>query len=313
MGRNPTLDALGHAVSGSVGTAISTAALAPLDLITTRLKAKHRADSPQYDGIIDTFRAIVRHEGGVLALYNGFAPEVAKSILDSFLFFGFYSYLRQHRRTPTVAQELAIGAFAGACTKALTTPLSNVVTRKQTEMPSDYDSLVATMAKIRGESGLVGLWSGYSATVVLTLNPSITFFVNRRLAAHIIPALEEDDIPTAWIAFILAATSKALATAMTYPFQAAKTQLQMPSDEVEKKKYGPEACATSHHSGAKALIAKAWRLLNMTVFAMIYRIVNREGIRGLYHGLHAELIKSFFSHGLTMFTKGLIHRWIFHF
>jgi solute carrier family 25 (peroxisomal adenine nucleotide transporter), member 17 len=318
-----------------VGTAISTGALYPLDLVTTRLKAQGRGQLggagtgaiAHYDGVIDGLKAIVRDEGGVGALYRGLGTDVGKSVIDSFLFFGFYNYLRRKHassgggggggsgRRARALQELALGAMAGGCTRALTTPIANVVARKQTSSSNDNKSLVAMLKDIYDESGLAGLWSGYSATLVLTMNPSITFFVDRRLAKRIIPALEEEDVPVAYIAFLLAAFSKAVATAVTYPFQAAKTRLQVtssPSREASssEKSLGSQAPPTT-------IAAKLARLLDATIFGVLIRIIKEEGIRALYSGVRGELLKSFFSHGLTMFIKGVFHRlivrlWLLH-
>ncbi|KAG9255210.1 peroxisomal adenine nucleotide transporter 1 [Emericellopsis atlantica] len=310
MSRDALLNALGHASSGSAGTAISTAALYPLDLVTTRLKAQRHIssssqDHPHYDGIISAFKDITSREGAS-ALYSGLGTDVGKSVVDSFLFFGFYNYLRRYSRHPPRAlEELALGSLAGACAKAFTTPMSNVVARKQTQ--SEERSVRQILADIYHEGGLLSLWSGYSATLVLTLNPSITFFVNRRLAKKVIPALEEEDIPIAWAAFLLAALSKATATAMTYPFQTGKTRLQLAAasaeatdDEKEKKSDRPR----------ESIAARLRRIIEGTIFGVIVRIVHQEGLKALYDGLSGELLKSFFSHGATMFTKGLLHRLI---
>ncbi|RGP69754.1 peroxisomal adenine nucleotide transporter 1 [Fusarium longipes] len=309
MSSQQVLNALGHAVSGSVGTAISTASLYPLDLVTTRLKAQRKDDdsTDDYDGVVSAFRGIPANEGGLKALYSGLGTDVAKSVVDSFLFFGFYSYLRPRHRKPRVIEELLIGAIAGGCARALTTPISNVVTRKQ--MLGSEQSFVEILSKIRKESGLIGLWSGYSATLMLTLNPSITFFVNRRLAARIIPALEEEDIPIAWIAFLIAATSKASATAVTYPFQTGKTRLQMAS--TSNKSTG--AALDPPRDGIlkpKHMMRRIINFLDQSIYGVIIRIIKNEGARALYAGLQGELLKSFFSHGLTMLTKGVIHRFV---
>lgn len=309
MSREAALNALGHASSGSAGTAISTAALYPLDLITTRLKAQRQLGTKEecYDGIVDAFKDILRREGPS-SLYSGLGTDVGKSVVDSFLFFGFYNYLRGYTKHPTrILQELALGAAAGAAAKAVTTPISNVIVRKQTS--ADDQSLVRMLKEMYHESGFWGLWAGYSATLVLTMNPSITFFINRRLAKKVIPALEEEDVPVAWAAFLMAAFSKATATAITYPVQTGKTRLQVaPASEPDD-----EEKATAEKNSkepSKSMIARVVRFLEGTIFGVIVRIVHREGVRALYDGLSGELLKSFFSHGLTMFTKGLLHRLI---
>lgn len=327
MSFNNTLTALGHAVSGSAGTAVSTAAVFPLDLVTTRLKAQRmmrgggrevrgrgstssgdeKPAPPTYEGIADALRAVVEREGGVPALYHGLGPDVAKSVLDSFLFFGFYSYLRSRNRHPGVVVELAMGAFAGACSRAFTTPISTVVTRMQ--MASELTTLRRTLADIYRAGGLPGLWSGYSATVFLTLNPSITFFVNRRLAKRILPALEEEDIPVAWVAFLLAALSKATATALTYPFQTGRLRLQMANESVDDASSdGDNDSCKDKRGPVGALLSLLGRLVDKSVIGIIFKILAKEGRRALYDGLRGELLKGFLSHGLTMLMKGFFFR-----
>lgn len=308
MASTAALEALGHAVSGSVGTAISTATLYPLDVVTTRLKAQRKlGEQDQYDGVVDAFKAIISREG-TSALYSGLGPDVGKSVVDSFLFFGIYNYLRRHIKQSNVLSELAIGALAGACARAITTPVSNAVTRKQ--MSSGGETLRQTIAAIRKQAGLLGLWSGYSATLILTINPSITFFVNRRLAARIIPAIEEGDVPVAWVAFLLAAMSKATATALTYPFQTGQTRLQMADSPMSQDSKLKGETIETRDPHAESLVSRIVRLLDKTILGVVLRIVRREGLRALYDGLQGALLKSFFGHGLTMLTKGMIHRMV---
>merc|ERR1711964_682015 len=196
----PALPALGHALAGSTGTAIANLAIYPLDLVITRLqvqrslrKSSTTADEGEYKGVLDAFEQIYNKEGGLSAFYGGVLQDTGKSIADSFLFFLFYNYLRTNRlqkkglnaTTLPALDELGVGAFAGALSKLFTTPISNIVTRKQTasmvaarSSSSRAEPTVADIAsQIRSEKGLQGFWSGYSASLVLTLNPSITFFL----------------------------------------------------------------------------------------------------------------------------------------
>lgn len=303
--------ALTHAASGSLGTAVSTAILYPLDLATTRLKAQHQqpSGSDRHDGVLSVLKDVVSRDE-FSALYRGLGPDVAKSVIDSFLFFGFYSYLRPRDRKPRILEELYLGAMAGACARVVTTPVSNVVTLKQASDTGD-EGVWQTLREIRRRSGIWGLWSGYSATLVLTLNPSITFLVNRRLAKRVLPALEEEDIPVAWASFILAATSKATATALTYPFQTGKTRLQMASKEGDSKTADLNPSQPkSARAGLRAILQNLIDLLDKTIFGVVIRILQQEGLQSLYTGLRGELLKSFLSHGTTMLMKGFMHRLI---
>lgn len=196
---------------------------------------------PTYGGIAEAFSRIWSSDGGLKAFYTGLGQDAIKSVLDSFLFFLFYEWFRsirlaarQRRRgadrltSLAVLEELAVGMAAGACSKLFTTPISNVVTRKQTTSLVDADGEVSVrqiIGNIRKEKGFTGLWSGYSANLVLALNPSITFFLEGFLKKKTVKA-EKWDHPGAHMTFLLAAVSKTIATAVTYPFQTAKTRMQ---------------------------------------------------------------------------------------
>ncbi|KAM3509701.1 hypothetical protein MY11210_006207 [Beauveria gryllotalpidicola] len=311
MASSQALEALGHALSGSFGTATSTAVLAPLDLVTTRLKVQRQLDDhAQYTGVLDAFRSILRDEG-LGTFYSGLGTDVAKSIIDSFLFFGFYNLLRQRSgKAPGVLQEVAFGMLAGASSKACTAPLSNVVARRQmTPSEEEMRSVTQTLRDMRREGGVKALWAGYSATLVLTLNPSITMLLNRRLAERVIPMLEEEtDVPVAWAAFLLAASSKSAATALTYPFQTAKTMLQMPNAGSDEEDGVEEEEKEKRRRKRRTLWARLVAAFDQTIFGMILRLIRTEGLRALYDGMEGELLKGFFSHGLTMLAKGFFHR-----
>jgi len=354
MPASKLLPSLAHAVSGSAGSVVSTAATYPLDLVGTRLRAQRQllasGDSTSgkqkggegegkayYDGVIDALRSIPKREGGVAALFAGLPADAAKSAADSFLFFLFYTWFRTRRlgsrgdsgrRHLGAAEELVVGAVAGACARAFTTPIANVVTRKQTAslvQTSDESagdrSFRDVLAEIREEKGVVGLWAGYSAALVLTLNPSITFFLQQMLTKSFVPRQDWDD-PAPGVTFALAAFSKAVATVVTYPFQIAKTRMQLspPAEKEEEKKDDEEEedliCMEDNVEKAeetpKKPVAKVARsLADETIFATVARIGKNEGAKALYDGMSSELLKAFFSHGITMVAKDIVHKLLF--
>lgn len=275
-------------------------------------------ERPRYDGILDAVEKIYEREGGLSAFYNGVPHEVFKGVTDSFLFFLAYSYVRQSRlaanggrKSLGALEEIGVGVVAGAFSKFCTTPIQNIVTRKQTaamtalEGSSNISPASSTRDiahEIRKEKGLQGFWSGYSASLILTLNPSMTMLLHKVLLRLLVPQSKRDD-PGARITFLIAATSKALASTITYPFQLAKTRAQ-----VSSQKPSETTGETSEFEKAgKALQSKAVRARQRTVFATILRIAETEGLSGLYQGLGGEVLKGFFSHGITMLMKERIH------
>ncbi|KAI0468263.1 mitochondrial carrier domain-containing protein [Xylaria cf. heliscus] len=290
-------------------------------------------------GIIDAFSQIWSSDGdgGLRAFYTGLAQDAPKSVLDSFLFFLFYEWfrslrLRSRRRAGRakgrgrglgVVEELAVGMAAGACSRTFTTPIANIVTRKQTAALIDPDSAFGTreiVRRIREEKGIAGFWSGYSASLVLTLNPSLTFFLQEFLKTTFADQTYDDPGPR--LTFLFAATSKAVSSFVTYPFQIAKTRLQagipLDSDQSDERQLNSkldEDAEENRDAKERAGKPKTSRtveiLAQRSIFGTVAQMIRTEGIDSLYDGIGAELLKGFFSHGTTMLAKDMVHKLLF--
>jgi hypothetical protein len=319
--RGPGLPALGHAVAGATGAAVSNVATYPLKLIITRLQMQRLAvkkrqssggkadpEAETYNGLQDAARKIYTNEGGIAGFFTGIGPDTSKTIADSFLFFLAYTLLRQRRLKSTasasgkqravlpILDELAIGVIAGAFAKLWTTPLANIATRKQTAAvvgESGSASVRQIAAQVNAEKGLRGFWSGYSASLILTLNPSITFFLNQ-LLSYLLLSRRQRQKPSALATFLLAAVSKSIASSITYPFSLVKTRVQADGD-VSASKDDEEQAAVP-----------------FTLVSTLHGIAVEEGVGALYDGLAGEVLKGFFSHGITMLTKDVVHSTIVH-
>lgn len=351
VGGGPILPALGHAVAGSAATAATKLLLYPLDLVITRLQVQKQLSGPreapsaakdadaEYENLVDAARKIYHSEGGLKAFYTGLGPDVIKGIGDSFLFFLVYNFLRQREtkkygNSLPVSRELGIGVAAGALAKFITTPLQNIITRQQTAAlvaardptsttPPDQSrklSVKDIAFQIRSERGLKGFWAGYSASVILTLNPAITFAVDNIL--HGLTPKSQRDKPQ--LTFLIAATSKAIATAITYPVSLAKSRAQVQAPiqtqltEVDGEKRDTpipiqldqdKLHQTPTRRKATESLKKAIRLLSAqyAIIVSLHKIYKSEGLGGLYSGLEAEVLKGFLSHGLTMVMKDRVH------
>lgn len=322
--RGPALPVLGHAVAGAAGSAVSNIATYPLKLIVTRLQMKKLAAREKqstdtkdqrsvgragYASIVDAAQKIYNQEGGLKGFFTGVRDDTWKTIADSFLFFLAYTILRQRRLNSKmkaggkklavlpILDELAIGVLAGAFSKLWTTPLANIVTRKQTAAPTDQSDSLSTRKvaeQIKAEKGILGFWAGYSESLVLTLNPSITFFLNEFLKYLLLPRHRRQS-PPATVTFLLAAISKAVASALTYPVSLAKTRVQADSSRGEDNKKGSPSNAFA-----------------FSLFTSLQTTVAEEGVGALYDGLFGEVLKGFLSHGITMLTKDAVYSTIVH-
>ncbi len=333
-----------------MGSAISNVCTYPLDLIITRLQIQRQlrrnsaeADEDEYKSIEDAARKIYETEGGVSGFYTGLLQDTGKTIADSFLFFLAYNFLRQKRIAARnaggseaavvlpVLDELGVGFIAGSFTKLLTTPLSNIVTRKQasaitltrsvqppTTFPTKqgYTSKAPSTAQIArdilDQKGFFGFWSGYSAALVLTLNPSMTFFLFETFKRLLLPHSRRHNPPPA-ATFFIAAISKVCASSVTYPFSVCKARAQTSSNSVSS----PDASVPSIPAGRReeqrpdsSSKRASRRAANTTIFSTLVNIIQADGPGALYSGLPLELLKSFLSHGTTMIVKQYVHHFI---
>lgn len=214
--------------------------------------------------------------------------------------------------------ELGVGFLAGAFSKFLTTPIANIVTRKQasamllgrrTSSETKTDSVRSIALEIRSEKGVQGFWSGYSASLVLTLNPSLTFFLLETFKRTLLPRKHRSD-PPPQATFLLAAISKAIASTITYPFSLAKSRAQTSTKNVNQSD-GDEK--EPYKGGSAASDSATERLSNHArgnVFSTILHIARTEGVGALYEGLGGEVLKGFFSNGITMLVKEAVHKFI---
>ena len=163
---------------------------------------------------------------------------------------------------------------------------------------TDQGSLRSIASQIRAEKGMQGFWSGYSASLVLTLNPSLTFFFfeafKRALLSH-----NQRQAPPPQATFLLAAISKAIASMITYPFSLAKSRLQSSSGLGERK-----ASSSAEKEGTSTP--------RSNVFTVILQIARTGGLAALYEGLGGEVMKGFFSHGITMIVKEAVYKLVIH-
>jgi len=219
-----------------------------------------------------------------------------------------------------IYEELLVGMVSGAFSKFFTTPVQQIVTRKQTakmvakrsgapsgDVPSSTKGMSSReiARQIHAQKGLAGFWSGYSASLVLTLNPSLTMLFHESLV-RVFVKREKRDNPGAKMTFLLAALSKALASTITYPFSLAKSRAQV---SAKKPLDDEEGDRISGRDSAREMEKKAARKVKKdTIFEMVVQIAREEGVGGLYQGLSGEVLKGFFSHGLTMLMKESIHK-----
>ncbi len=160
----------------------------PTDLDAPSTHADH------YDSSLDAISKIVADEG-ITGLYSGMNGALLGVASTNFAYFYWYSVVRtlyesslSIPKPPSTAVELSLGAIAGAVAQVFTIPVSVVTTRQQTQPKGDKKGFFDTGREvIDSEDGLKGLWRGLKASLVLVVNPAITYGAYQRLREMLFP------------------------------------------------------------------------------------------------------------------------------
>ncbi|PWN35714.1 mitochondrial carrier [Meira miltonrushii] len=202
----------------------------------------------------------------------------------------------------STAIELLLGALAGGLAQIFTIPVSVIATRQQlgggspskeeakpASTPStstgkakeavvkatgvsDSDSFLGVAREILREDGVTGLWRGLKPSLVLTVNPAITYGVYERVK-NIILAASADGKMTPYKSFLVGALSKTLATIVTFPYILSKIRLQAKDTRYK----GAIDCLT--------------------------QIAKEKGLSGWYQGMQAQITKAVLAQALLFYFR----------
>jgi len=153
-----------------------------------------KSSEPHYNGTWDAVTKIASAEG-VAGLYAGMSGSLLGVASTNFAYFYWYSivrtlYLKYAKSTgqPSTVVELSLGAVAGALAQLFTIPVAVITTRQQTQSKEERKGIIDTAREvIEGEDGVTGLWRGLKASLVLVINPSITYGAYERLKDVLFP------------------------------------------------------------------------------------------------------------------------------
>lgn len=145
-------------------------------------------DTPHFDSTMHAIRHILKEEG-LEGLYAGISGSLLGVASTNFAYFYWYTMVRtiygkyvQSAKANSMAIELSLGAVAGALAQLFTIPVAVVTTRQQTSKKSERKGLIATGQEVvNGPDGVSGLWRGLKASLVLVVNPAITYGAYERL------------------------------------------------------------------------------------------------------------------------------------
>lgn len=306
------LTPFGNALAGALGGVFSNAVIYPLDTVKTRIQAgqggatakskevkvQELVTVPQHAGLLKGMMHIIRSKEGPKGLYKGFSASMVNTFSTQFAYFYWYSvvrtlYINRLAKKTTLgiavlntATELLLGAIAGAMAQIFTIPVSVIATRQQIgssdavkegEQPAD-ESFFGVAKDILKEDGVTGLWRGLKPSLVLTVNPAITYGVFERVKTLILAA-SVDGKMTPGKSFLVGALSKTLATVVTFPYILSKIRLQ---------------ARNTRYTGAIDCLSQ---------------IMREKGIAGWYQGMQAQITKAVLAQALLFFFRDYFEVW----
>lgn len=147
-----------------------------------------------YNSSLDAISKIFEDEG-IAGLYSGINGSLIGVASTNFAYFYWYSVVRtlyissqKLQKPPGTVIELSLGALAGAVAQVFTIPVAVVTTRQQTQPKGEKKGLIDTGREVvNSDDGWTGLWRGLKASLVLVVNPAITYGAYQRLRDLIFP------------------------------------------------------------------------------------------------------------------------------
>ncbi|XP_031119601.1 S-adenosylmethionine carrier 1, chloroplastic/mitochondrial-like [Ipomoea triloba] len=171
------LSALAHLTAGAVGGAASSIIRVPTEVVKQRMQTGQFASAP------DAVRLIISKEG-FRGLYAGYGSFLLRDLPFDAMQFCIYEQLRlgyklAAKRDLNDSENAMIGAFAGAVTGAITTPLDVIKTRLMVQgSAKQYQGVLHCVGTIAREEGTSALFKGMGPRVLwIGIGGSIFFGV----------------------------------------------------------------------------------------------------------------------------------------
>ena len=296
-----------HFAMGGVAGGIGSFAVYPIDLVKTRLqnqrsgKPKPLPDGsipPHYRGALDCFQQVLRKEG-LRGLYRGLGPQLVgvapekaiKITVNSLAREAFTNQDKIHDSNKGLyfPLEVLAGCLAGASQVMFTNPLEIVKIRLQVQ--GETESMLIAAGKepplrksamgIVRELGLGGLYKGSSACLLRDVPFSGIYFpCYAAMRAHF-AAQTPDGNPKPHHLLIAGAIAGIPAAGLVTPADVIKTRLQV--------------------------VARSGDQVYTGITDAFVKILQQEGVSGLYKGALMRVARSSPQFGVTLVSYELLH------
>lgn len=324
----PSLSPLEKAASGAMASVIANTLVYPLDLSKTIIQTQVKKHNPgsvsseesdynstaedavfvqrakgndlKYKNTVDVLKQIYKKKG-VLGWYHGLILSILGTAAQNFSYFYWYTIVKRvyaqltkkgssHKHLTPV--ELFLGALAAAISQLFTMPIGVITTHQQTD--KHHRSLYQLAKEIYVHDGVTGFWKGLSVSLVLCINPSITYGSYERLKQVL---YNDKEFLGPLESFSIGMLAKSMATLATQPLIVSKAMLQK---KLHKKPEGEKGKIVLEHEDEEEEVK-----FDLFTDALAH-LWKTEKLRGLYKGVAPQLLKGVIVQGLLFMFKDQI-------
>lgn len=275
------------AASGAGAGAIAKTLTAPLERVKLVLQNQELAASraTPVSGLRDGLRQLSAERGGARTLWRGNGTNLLRVLPTYAVRFGLFPRLEELLEPVGLqadVRRLLSGALAGAGALLLTHPLDTVRTRlaAQREGQRMYAGALDCLRSTWAKEGLAGIYAGCGVSLLEIAPYSAIAFagyegMKQRLSRDGLPA-------TAEVRLLAGFTSGCMASFLCYPLDTVRRQLMLDGSRGFESRYDRSTlrCAT--------------------------RLWSEGGVKRLYRGYTATLVKSVPSVAITFFANDCI-------
>ncbi|KAK3229825.1 hypothetical protein Dsin_001706 [Dipteronia sinensis] len=215
--------ALVGAAGGGIAGAFTYVCLHPLDTIKTKLQTKGASQlyANTFDAIVKTFQT-----KGILGFYRGVSAVIVGSTASSAVYFGTCEFgksiLSKLEMYPSVLIPPSAGAMGNIVSSAIMVPKELITQRMQAGAKGrSWEVLL----KILEKDGFLGLYAGYSATLLRNLPAGVLSYSSfEYLKAAVLSRTKNDHLEPIQ-SVCCGALAGAISASITTPLDVVKTRL----------------------------------------------------------------------------------------
>jgi len=272
-----------NAIQGAAGAAAACGAhflTYPLYNLTIRMQARQASTRSEL------IKKVLSEEG-IAGFFNGALSSIVATTLQSAFYYYFFAAFKSFhnlsgKHSPT--GSLITAAEAGVMAVLCINPLFDINTAQVLSPKEKRLGFVAALQHILKTEGVAGLYKGLIPSLFLVSTPMAQFYFYElliRVVSGIQGSTHEvaQELMSPLANFALGASSKALATVVTFPIQTVRTLSARGVDGDGRK-----------DDGAKARRSYTAKLLSL--WSQVVAIMRNEGPMGLYRGFETKVVQS---------------------